>query len=314
MPQRLLTVISLFTLWISAFAIEVEIQNAWLDLNAKNNIGNNIISAHCKLEINGLKNTSIDLVAIVMDDEGEWHHDSQGNIVKTHYSLTPSYDSTVWSDVEVWLKQDKLSPKPGKHNYEVYLYIYYDGKWYGRTKAGSYTMTGSSASNLHANNSTQYINCSYCNATGKINCRFCNGTGYVSMPKYFPYPPYSLYYEKATCPTCGGKSHTKCGFCDGTGRIKVNNSSNSSSSSFNYTPNNSGSTYTPNHNSNSSENSKRTTCRICGGTGVCTSCHGKGGEWRNTGYYTGANSKSWIDCPSCRGNKKCFNCYGKGYQ
>lgn len=57
-----------------------------------------------------------------------------------------------------------------------------------------------------------------------------------------------------------------------------------------------------------------TTCRICGGTGTCTSCHGKGGEVRDTGYYTGSGSKSWISCPSCNGSTRCFNCHGTGKQ
>ncbi len=69
---------------------------------------------------------------------------------------------------------------------------------------------------------------------------------------------------------------------------------------------------TPSNNNNSS--SLYTTCRICGGSGVCTSCHGTGGEWRDTGYYIGSGQKSWIECPSCRGNKRCFNCHGKGKQ
>lgn len=57
-----------------------------------------------------------------------------------------------------------------------------------------------------------------------------------------------------------------------------------------------------------------TTCRICGGSGVCTSCGGKGGSWRDTGYYTGSGSKTWINCPSCNGNKRCFNYHGIGRQ
>lgn len=60
--------------------------------------------------------------------------------------------------------------------------------------------------------------------------------------------------------------------------------------------------------------SESSTCRICHGTGVCSSCHGRGGEFRDSGYYTGSGSKSWIDCPSCNGSKKCFNCYGSGRQ
>ena len=54
------------------------------------------------------------------------------------------------------------------------------------------------------------------------------------------------------------------------------------------------------------------TCPSCGGSGICSSCHGSGGEWRDTGYYTGSDSRSWISCPSCNGSKRCFNCHGSG--
>lgn len=66
--------------------------------------------------------------------------------------------------------------------------------------------------------------------------------------------------------------------------------------------------------SSGGSNSVYSTCRICGGSGVCTSCNGRGGEFRDTGYYTGSGSKSWISCPSCNGSKKCFNCHGSGRQ
>ena len=68
------------------------------------------------------------------------------------------------------------------------------------------------------------------------------------------------------------------------------------------------------YDNSSGSNSVYTTCRICGGSGVCKSCGGRGGEWRDTGYYTGSNVQSWIACPSCRGNKQCFNCHGTGRQ
>lgn len=62
----------------------------------------------------------------------------------------------------------------------------------------------------------------------------------------------------------------------------------------------------------SSSGSTYRTCPSCSGTGTCSSCHGSGGEWRDTGYYTGSSTKSWISCPSCRGSKRCFNCHGSG--
>lgn len=62
----------------------------------------------------------------------------------------------------------------------------------------------------------------------------------------------------------------------------------------------------------SSSGSTYTKCNSCGGSGVCRSCNGRGGEWRDTGYYTGSNTKSWINCPSCGGSKRCYMCHGSG--
>lgn len=56
-----------------------------------------------------------------------------------------------------------------------------------------------------------------------------------------------------------------------------------------------------------------TRCSTCGGSGVCTSCRGKGGKFEDTGYYTGEYSPSWIPCPSCNGSRKCYMCYGTGH-
>ncbi len=89
------------------------------------------------------------------------------------------------------------------------------------------------------------------------------------------------------------------------------NARQSQSNSSGYTG---GGYYNGGNSGNNGSNSTYSTCRICGGTGVCTSCHGTGGEWRDTGYYTGSNSKSWISCPSCNGSKRCFNCHGTGKQ
>lgn len=62
----------------------------------------------------------------------------------------------------------------------------------------------------------------------------------------------------------------------------------------------------------SSNSSVYTKCSVCGGSGVCRSCNGRGGEWRDTGYYTGSDVRSWIECPSCRGNTRCYMCHGSG--
>ena len=310
-----------------AMGINVKIENGRLDLDAKNNLGNPVISVHSKLTVSGIKGKDFDLVAIVKDDTGEWHQDSDGNTVKTHYKCNATYDSSVWSDIEVYLKHSKLAPKKGKHTYKVYLYVYYNGDWHGGTYIGSYTQTGSGSSSSQRSSSSGKttagtshthssitIQCTFCNGAGTRTCLVCGGTGGFNIVQYLTYPPYSAYYVWTNCTTCGGSKITRCGMCGGTGNITVqhnNNYNNNYNSNYNSTYNNSYNSY---NSSSSGSSSAYTTCRICGGSGVCTSCHGTGGEWRDTGYYTGSDVKSWIDCPSCRGNKRCFNCHGTGRQ
>lgn len=65
-------------------------------------------------------------------------------------------------------------------------------------------------------------------------------------------------------------------------------------------------------NDSNSSHSLYTKCTTCNGTGVCTGCNGRCGEWRNTGYYIGTDTKSWIECGSCRGSGKCAICFGRG--
>ena len=62
----------------------------------------------------------------------------------------------------------------------------------------------------------------------------------------------------------------------------------------------------------SSHSSVYTTCRSCNGTGICAGCNGRRGDWRDTGYYTGSNTKTWINCGSCNGTGRCPICHGTG--
>ncbi len=227
-------IIALF--WaFSLFAIQVKIESPRLDLDAKNNVGNGVISAHCKLNIIGIKGKSFDLVAIVKDDNGDWHSDSYGNTVKTHYSCRADYENTTWQDIQVYLPHSKLAPKSGKHTYKVYLYVYYNSNWYGGTYAGSYDLTGkqsdnhsvsrSSSSNRRTTTkssqksvssssrskrndlSTMKINCVVCHGTGV--CQNCGGLGYT-VPMY----GYSRG-EQVACGLCFGTG--KCRLCQGKG-------------------------------------------------------------------------------------------------
>ncbi|MDE6099494.1 MAG: hypothetical protein K2G01_00470 [Paramuribaculum sp.] len=323
--MRKFAVILFLFFYAAASAIDVKIENPHLIVDAKNDAGDPVIAAHSKLHVSGIKGKKFDLVAIVKDDNGKWHTDANGNVVKTHYECTATYENTLWNDISVYIRHNKLAPKKGKHDYEVFLYVYYDGKWYGGTKAGSYTQTGnsssssrsqSSSSSSSSKSSSKTITCGVCNGSGIIVCLLCGGAGGRQNWRCLTYPPYSQYYEWTTCTACAGGGKVGCTWCSGKGTITINTTTNQNNYNNNY---NNYNNYNNNYNQNSSSSSSGrssaySTCRICGGSGTCTSCHGKGGEWRSTGYYTGSDSKSWIDCGSCRGNKRCFNCHGTGRQ
>ena len=127
---------------VSLFGIDVKIENPRLDLDTGDGYGNNVIAVHSKLTVSGIKGENFDLVAIVQDDLGNWHVDSYGNTVKTHYTVNAPYEVTEWNDISVFLKHSNLSPKPGRHTYKIFLYVYYKNEWYGGVYAGAYDLTG----------------------------------------------------------------------------------------------------------------------------------------------------------------------------
>ena len=331
--KKFICCLAAFLMFFTSSAIVVKIENPRINVDAKNNVGNPVISASCKLKVDGIKGKDFDLVAIVKDDKGQWHTSPGGSTVKTHYGCNATYEQSVWNDISVYIRHDKLYPKPGKHSYEVYLYVYYDGNWYGGTKAGSYNQTGassSSSSSSYASNrsssssSSDYetVTCKSCNGTGKSMCLGgCLGTGVIKTVQNTGYPYYSTYLVDTRCGRCNGSGKQNCLVCGGKGSItykKNNYTGGTASYGGGYTG---GGYYSPGTSSSSSSSSSSsrsssayTTCRICHGSGVCTSCGGTGGSWKDTGYYTGSNTKSWINCGSCHGNKRCFNCHGTGRQ
>lgn len=339
--KKIVCLLISFFIVFSASAITVKIENTSLDLKAKNYAGDPSISASCKLNVDGIKGEKFDLVAIVKDDKGEWHKDENGNVVKKHIECNALYDRNLWNSISVNITHSKLAPKPGKHNYQVYLYVYYKGKWYGGTKVGSYDQTGSSASNgktyassgrsssqkttSTASSSSEYVTvtCTTCDGTGKIMCLGgCSGLGVIKVLKNTGYPLYNNYYVDRRCDKCNGTGKQNCIVCHGKGTLSYKKNANVNSGGYaggGYPAGtyNSGGGYSSGSGSRSSSSGRSsayTTCRICGGSGVCTSCGGTGGSWKETGYYTGTDTRTWINCGSCRGNKRCFNCHGTGRQ
>ncbi len=168
------------------------------------------------------------------------------------------------------------------------------------------------------------VNCGTCNCTGKLRCRVCGGDGKARQSDIDAWYVHCMTCNGsgiATCLVCRGNGYTSSGWCsncNGNGRKscysckgygKVQKSWNSFSGGGNSSGSgSSGSSGSGSYNSGSSSSR----CSFCGGTGVCSSCNGRGGSWQDTGYYVGDNSQSWINCPSCRGSKQCFNCHGTG--
>ena len=81
-------------------AINVKIENPWLDKHAKNDDGKNVLSAHCQLHVSGIKGKSFDLVAIVQNENGEWHTDKDGYNIYRDKTLIDSVDADTHSYVD----------------------------------------------------------------------------------------------------------------------------------------------------------------------------------------------------------------------
>mgnify|MGYP007069905615 CR=1 FL=1 len=146
----------------------------------------------------------------------------------------------------------------------------------------------------------------------------CGGTGYVKQV-CFPCMGTGVFYG-ILCGSCGGYGYVSmaCSYCAnrkayelGRKQRELYEQSRKNSDRDNTYYNNSNSS---SYSNNSSSSSVYTTCRICRGSGICTSCNGTGGYYVESGMYTGSDSRKWCDCPSCHGNKRCFNCYGSGRQ
>lgn len=209
---------------VFAFGIQVKIENPWIDLQAENSAGDPVISAHCKLNVTGIKGKDFDMVAIIKGEDGEWHTDEAGNTVKTHYKCNATYEDSHWKDLQVFIPFDRLAPKPGKHTYIVYLYVYYNNEWYGGTLAGTFTHNNICSSRRNSSDSNSHgrtADCGVCKGSGIITCLLCNGMGGSNQYRCLTYPPYSSYYEWVPCIACRGGGKVACTWCGGTGTVNI---------------------------------------------------------------------------------------------
>lgn len=318
--MRTFFIFALLLLPLCAFGINVNITNAKLILDTTDSYGNATIAASCKLEVSGIRGKDFKLMAFVQDENGKWHKDKYGNTVKSERTLNATYNVSTWDKISVHIPHSKLAPSSGTHNYSVYLYVHYNNDFHGGVFAGSYSLTGQSSNSNHSSNTSNNnhnhsqdhsitVACQQCNGTGLSVCTTCHGAGSYQTYRVQTYYPWASYYETIACSRCNQTGKIKCDFCDGSGRRPNYNNSNIYNGGGYY---NGGGGYNNGSSGGYNSGSSDSRCSICGGSGVCSSCNGRGGSWQDTGYYIGEDSKSWIPCPSCNGSKQCFNCYGRG--
>lgn len=337
MVRKILSILVCLICTLPTFALgKASFSKIWLEFDVVHG-GEKCICVHSTVDVTGLEGKDMLFVAIVADDKGNWHQSPSGATVRTDVSANCTYASSHWSDLKIYLPYSRLYPKPGKHVYKVYVYGKYGSDWIGNSSYATYQQTGSSSSSgssssgssssgrsssrsysyshSGSSNEDEYYTCGVCKGNGVITCLLCAGMGGSNQYRCMTVPPYRSYYVFVKCMACGGGGKVTCNWCGGKGQIKKikpsttgNYGGGYSGGNYNYGGSGSGS-----GSSGSGSGYKAySKCRTCGGSGVCTSCGGRGGEWRSAGYYTGDATKTWIECPSCHGNKRCFNCYGTG--
>lgn len=88
--------------------------------------------------------------------------DSEGNFVKgkgyasctkegsvyVYQKLTPYYDNTIYNDLQLFFPLEHISLKPGKHDYNCIVYIYFNDEYIAKGENLSFVGTSGSG-NIH---------------------------------------------------------------------------------------------------------------------------------------------------------------------
>lgn len=283
--RKLLFLLTLF-ITFQAFAIDVTIGRTRIEQNVVSSQGNKCLVAHCNLKIQGLRGKECDLLLMIEDDQGNWHKNANGNYVSEFKRIKCNYEPSTWTDIKVYIRNDKLAPKNGNHTYKVYLMVRYNGNKYGSTFAGSYTMQGSNK-----------VVCNWCKGEGRVTCTSCGGTHRGVVPGQ-------------TCFWCSNDGTIQCIICKGTGYKEAANSGNYAG--------NGGSNYTPIYNGNSGNSSSSSGSQ----QRQCPACHGTGQGLDEVVYppsYTSGIIEEYCGkcgrvCPQhSHVQHTCRTCYGRGY-
>lgn len=153
--------------------------------------------------------------------------------------------------------------------------------------------------------------CKRCHGVGthnKIKCPTCNGRGVIKNELYNPYDDFlKTFSPEVTCPYCDGDRYFDC---PGEGGLLPNPFSKRSQGQR---VNASGNQYNSFDNSSFNNNSGsvrerhvKDPCGACNGTGLCTSCGGKG-------FTYNPMTDNYYSCGVCNQSGKCVACRGAGW-
>lgn len=127
--------------------------------------------------------------------------------------------------------------------------------------------------------SSASADCSTCGGSGRSLCPVCHGNGKVTGGYQYGNFGFITGVTTKDCDHCNGYGRVTCQHCNGSG----NATRSSWTERFNKT------------------------CNICGGSGGCKVCFGRGGTYNSyTGFY--------YPCGGCAGGGRCKYCKGKGTQ
>lgn len=259
---------------------------------------------HLNLNVNGKKDQKVWCIIEMAYYKGEdmyYFTHPKGNFeynghLAVYKQLTPTYENSVWKDLQLFIPYQEFRNSIGEVE-EWRKGITYcvkvtdsDGKvlfqeWQDSKRIGYYQHI------------YPYVTCPHCKGNGR--CNLCLGTGRVEMTVHIY--TCSSCQGRGICKNCGGKGRKKQ-FADTMTSYDIqvkNSNSDIISPYYDNTPVSNGGNYSK------PETSSKTICSICGGTGRCSNCAGRGEK----NYSDGTR----YECHLCGGGGVCKYCRGRGY-
>jgi len=277
-----------------------------------------------------------------LKDKNGSYSTTKGNVCTSEY-YKPSYESSNYSDFDIFMPYDELHLGSGSYslkfkvgifdnnNKQIATSEYYDFTYKNTaTTNNNYSNNSNSNSSYNNNNNTTItdnangsktmtmkMNCFMCSGIGKITCACCMGMGQQRVYVGLGYN-YSPIYNYVLCQCCGGAGKQTCTSCYGSGYTVTSSTyypdATVTPSSGGYNSGGSGGYYNSGGNSgNSSSSSTKRTCPGCNGTGKGVD------QITYSPNYTGSNNDKY--CSQCgrtgpahtHHTPTCKVCYGKGY-